>query len=104
MGARQVVILTPSKSLYPIQLLSSQQPVSVSPLAATLVNLLARAKIYLTHHTDSCKILALWQLNLRLSNKQLSISRTRTIASTILWRVAGRTALCVRLVAPKKSA
>src|SRR6266478_1620958 len=41
MGARRVVLLTPSKSLYPIQLLSRQQPVSVSPLAATLMNLLA---------------------------------------------------------------
>src|SRR5882724_8743292 len=41
MGARQVVLLTPSKFLHPIQLLSRQQSVSVSPLAATLMNLLA---------------------------------------------------------------
>src|SRR6266404_890210 len=41
MGARRVVLLTPSKSLYPIQLLSRQQSVSVSPLAATVMNLLA---------------------------------------------------------------
>src|SRR6266403_2128779 len=41
MGARRVVLPTPSEPLHPTQLLSRQQSVSVSPLAATLMNLLA---------------------------------------------------------------
>src|SRR6266446_558067 len=37
--ARQLVLLTPSRSSHPTQLLSRQQPAPVSPLAATLMNL-----------------------------------------------------------------
>src|SRR5580700_2912667 len=39
MLARQVVLLTPPTSSHPTQLLSRQQSVSVSPLAATLMDL-----------------------------------------------------------------
>jgi hypothetical protein len=38
MGARHVVLLIPSRPSRPIQLLSRQQLVTVSPLAATLLD------------------------------------------------------------------
>src|SRR5882724_4514974 len=38
MPARQVVLLTPPKSWHPIQLLSRQHFIPVSPLAATLMD------------------------------------------------------------------
>ena len=41
MRARQVVLLTPSKSSAPTQLLSRRHFVRVSPLAATLMDLIA---------------------------------------------------------------
>ena len=41
MARRRVVLLTPPKSPHPTQLLSRQHSIPVSPLAATLMNLLA---------------------------------------------------------------
>ena len=41
MASRRAVILTSSRSSHPIQLLSRQQPAPISPLAATLMDLLA---------------------------------------------------------------